>query len=75
VKIDAEMASVNRERRTQKHHGLMLDLITRKIRVRAHQLYQERGYMDGHAVEHWLEAESEVLKTSILAPLYRRSLD
>jgi hypothetical protein len=63
---------VVRERRTQRQHGLMLDLIERKIRLRAHQLYEERGYVEGHAVEDWLQAESEVLKTSILVPLYRR---
>jgi len=64
---------VDRERRTQKQHGLMVELIERKIRLRAHQLYEEHGYVEGHAVEDWLQAESEVLKTSILAPLYRRS--
>jgi len=56
-------------------HGLMLDLIDRKIHLRAHELYQERGRAEGFALEDWLKAESEVLKTSILAPLYRRSGD
>lgn len=51
----------------------MLDLIERKIRLRAHNLYEERGYVEGHAVEDWLQAESEVLQSSILAPLYRRT--
>lgn len=64
---------MDRERRTQEQNGLMLDLIERKIRLRAHQLYEERGYVVGHAVEDWLQAESEVLRTSILAPLYWRS--
>jgi len=64
---------VDRERRTQKQNGLMVDLVERKIRLRARQLYEEHGYVEGHAVEDWLQAESEVLKTSILAPLYRRS--
>ena len=64
---------MDRKTRTQKPHGLMVDLIDRKIRLRAHRLYEERGYVEGHAVEDWLQAESEVLKTSILAPLYRRS--
>ena len=58
---------------TQKLHGLMLDLIERKIRLRAHQLYEQRGCAEDFAVEDWLKAESELLKTSILAPLYRRS--
>jgi hypothetical protein len=48
----------------------MLDLIERKIRIHAQQLYEERGRIEGHALEDWLKAESEVLKTSILAPLW-----
>jgi len=56
----------------QKLHGLMLDIIERKIRLRAHELYEERGHGEGFALEDWLKAESEVLK-SILAPLYSRS--
>jgi len=58
---------------TQKEHRAMVDLVERKIRLRAHQLYEERGRVGGFALEDWLKAESEVLKTSILAPLYRRS--
>ncbi len=64
---------MDRGRLTQKPHGLMLDSLKRKIRLRAHQLYEEHGCLEGHAVEDWLQAESEVLKTSILAPLYCRS--
>lgn len=59
--------------RAQRQNRFMVDLIERKIRLRAHQLYEERGYVEGHAKEDWLQAESEVLKTSILAPLYRCS--
>jgi len=58
----------------QQQHGFLLDLIERKIRLRAHQLYEERGYVEGFALEDWVQAESEVLKTSILAPLYCPSL-
>ena len=56
---------MDRERRKQKQHGLMVELIERKIRLRARHLYEERGYVEGHAVEDWLQAESGVLKTSI----------
>jgi hypothetical protein len=31
------------------------------IRARAFQLYEERGRIDGHAEEDWLQAELEVL--------------
>ncbi|HYL15563.1 MAG TPA: DUF2934 domain-containing protein [Terriglobales bacterium] len=65
--------SVDAERLAQEPRGFVVDLIERKIRLRAHQLYEQRGYVEGHAVEDWLQAESEVLETSILAPLYRRS--
>jgi hypothetical protein len=32
-----------------------------KIRIRAYQLYEERGYLPGHQDEDWLVAEREVL--------------
>jgi hypothetical protein len=31
------------------------------IRVRAYQLFEQRGRQDGHAVEDWLQAEEEIL--------------
>jgi hypothetical protein len=52
------------------HRALMLDLIETKIRIHAQQFYEERGQIEGHALEDWLKAECEVLKTSILAPLW-----
>jgi len=48
----------------------MVDLLERKIRLRADQLYNERGRVEGLALEDWVRAESEVLKSSILAPLW-----
>jgi hypothetical protein len=33
-----------------------------KIRLRAYQLYEERGRIDGHASDDWLQAEAEVLR-------------
>ncbi len=32
-----------------------------KIRLRAYQLYEEHGRIDGHASDDWLQAEAEVL--------------
>jgi hypothetical protein len=49
---------------------LMLNLIERKIRLDAYQFFEERGRIEGHALEDWLKAESAVLNTSILAPLW-----
>ena len=61
------MDSVTRTRERQK---LMVDLLERKIRLRADQLYHERGRVEGLALEDWVRAESEVLQSSILAPLW-----
>ena len=61
------MDSVTRTRERQK---LMVDLLERKIRLRADQLYNERGRAEGLALEDWVRAESEVLKSSMLAPLW-----
>ena len=33
-----------------------------QIGRRAYELYEQRGREDGHAVEDWLKAESELLK-------------
>jgi hypothetical protein len=48
----------------------MVELLERKIRLRARQIYDERGQVKGLALEDWVRAESEVLKSSILAPLW-----
>jgi Protein of unknown function (DUF2934) len=56
--------------RTRERQKLMVDLLERKIRLRAGQLYVERGEEEGKALEDWVQAESEVLKSSILGPLW-----
>ena len=56
--------------RTRERQKLMLELLERKIRLRARQLYDERGQAEGLELEDWVRAESEVLKSSILAPLW-----
>ena len=49
---------------------MMVELLERKIRLRARQLYEERGEAEGQELEDWVRAESEVLKSSVLAPLW-----
>jgi hypothetical protein len=66
------MLAVNSETRTRERQRLMVDLLERKIRLRARQLYEERGKVDGQALEDWVKAESEILRTSILAPLWNK---
>ena len=58
------------EELTREPKKLMVNMVERKIRLRARQLYEERGMTDGKALEDWVKAESEVLKSSILAPLW-----
>ena len=36
--------------------------IENRIRDRAYQLYQQRGSVDGFALNDWLQAEAEVLR-------------
>ena len=63
------MDSVTRSRERRK---LMMELLERKIRLRARQLYEQRGQIEGRELEDWVQAESEVLESSILAPLWNK---
>ncbi len=60
------------ETRRKKQQTLMVQLVERKVRSRAKQIYETRGQTEGQALQDWFQAESEVLENSILAPLYRR---
>ena len=64
---------MNNDTRRQKQQALITELLERKIRLHAQQLYEERGQIEGLALQDWFQAESEVLGKSILAPLYRKS--
>jgi Protein of unknown function (DUF2934) len=64
---------VDNDTRRQKQQALMSELLERKIRLHARHLYDNRGQVEGFALQDWVQAESEVLEKSILAPLYRRS--
>lgn len=59
--------------RRQKQQALITELLERKIRLHARRLYEERGQAEGDALQDWVQAESEVLGNSILAPLYRKT--
>lgn len=67
-----ERLAVDFETRRKKQQALMVQLVERKVRSRAKQLYETRGQEEGQALQDWFQAESEVLGNSILAPLYRR---
>jgi len=63
---------VDLETRRKKQQALMVQLVERKVRSRAKQLYETRGQVEGQELQDWFQAESEVLENSILAPMYRR---
>jgi Protein of unknown function (DUF2934) len=64
---------LDNDTRRKKQQELMTELLERKIRLHAQHLYDQRGQAEGHALQDWFEAESQVLGNSILAPLYRKS--
>lgn len=41
--------------------------VLQKIRLRAYELYEQRGREDGQDVEDWLKAESEVIAKRVAA--------
>ncbi|MFZ0420780.1 MAG: DUF2934 domain-containing protein [Candidatus Sulfotelmatobacter sp.] len=64
---------MDNDTRRKKQQELMTELIEKKIRLHAQHLYDQRGQAEGLALQDWVEAESQVLENSILAPLYRKS--
>jgi hypothetical protein len=58
--------------RTRERQKLMIELLERKVRLRARQLYEERGRVEGRELEDWVRAESEVVQSSLLAPLWNK---
>jgi Protein of unknown function (DUF2934) len=64
---------VDIDTRRKKQQALMTELLERKIRLHAQHLYDQRGQAEGLALQDWVEAESQVLENSILAPLYRKT--
>jgi len=63
---------VDIETRRKKQQALMMQMVERKVRSRAQQLYETRGQAEGQELQDWFQAETEVLENSILAPMYRR---
>jgi hypothetical protein len=43
------------------------DQIQQEVRERAYKLYEQRGREDGHDLDDWLTAESEVTRTKTVA--------
>jgi len=53
----------------------MVKMVERKVRSRAKQLYESRGQTEGQDLQDWFQAETEVLKNTMVASLYRRLLN
>ena len=66
---------MDNDTRRQKQQALITELLERKIRLHAQHIYDQRGQIEGLALQDWVEAESQVLENSILAPLYRKTRD
>jgi hypothetical protein len=60
------------ETRRKKQQALIVQLMERRVRARAQELYESRGQSDGQDLQDWFQAESEVLENRIIASLYRR---
>ena len=60
------------ETRRKRQQALMVQMVERKVRSRAQQIYEDHGQVEGQELRDWFQAETEVLENTILAPLYRR---
>ena len=43
---------------------LSMQQVEDRIRVRAYEIYEDRGRKDGHALEDWVEAKAQVLSVA-----------
>ena len=61
------------ETRRNKQKALMKQMLERKVRSRAKELYESRGQGEGQDLQDWFQAESEATENSTIASLYLRS--
>jgi hypothetical protein len=64
---------VDIETRRKKQKALMRQMLERKVRSRAKELYESRGQAEGQDLQDWFQAESEATENSTIASLYLRS--
>ena len=50
----------------------MRQMLERKVRSRAQELYESRGQRQGQDLQDWFQAESELIENSTIASLYFR---
>ena len=56
------MIAKSRSRQPRAANTAQSTVIEDRIRHRAYQLYEQRGTVDGFALDDWLQAEAEVLR-------------
>jgi len=66
------MTSSSQDRGRAEFQLLLHQFVERKIQLRAYEIYEQRGRAEGQALDDWINAEAEVLRRSILSPLFRR---
>lgn len=63
---EERMKRENRKETKPEVNGVALECddrsVRRRIALRAYELYVQRGGVDGHAEEDWLQAEEEILQ-------------
>ena len=47
---------------TAKNEGYTQVELQARVRLRAYEIYQQRGRVDGHALDDWAQAEAEILQ-------------
>ena len=52
---------------------LVEPMLEHEIRIRAYDIYERRGALDGHALDDWLQAEYEVIRQRGTASLAKPS--
>ncbi len=56
------MTAKSKTRKSRSNNAAESSGIENRIRYRAYQLYEQRGKLDGFALDDWFQAEAEVLR-------------
>ena len=46
--------------------GTLSSAVETQIRNRAYQIYEDRGLIEGHELEDWLQAEAEIMSRMVI---------
>ncbi|MGE0643286.1 MAG: DUF2934 domain-containing protein [Nitrospira sp.] len=59
--IQQQQSAASEKKPVRSQSGSPCEDLQARITNRAHELYVDRGYREGHALDDWLEAEREIL--------------